>query len=75
MSNTKNLGALNAKIRQAHTLNEIWAAFNEFYNLDEQLGAISGPLAKAQIIKNIENIVIQLNVQSKGENKKRFLNF
>jgi len=69
-------GELVAKIRNAKTLNEIWAAFNDFYELNDELGAITGQLAKAKIIANLETIVKNLNVRRKGtETKKRFLNF
>jgi len=68
-------GELLAKIRNAKTLNEIWAAFNEFYELNDQLGAVTGPLAKAKIIGNLETIVKNLSVRPKGAQKKRFLNF
>jgi hypothetical protein len=69
-------GELIAKIRNAKTLNEIWAAFNEFYELNDELGAVTGTLAKPKLITSIEKIVIELKVRPKGaQPKRKFLNF
>jgi len=66
-------GQLIAKIRNAKTLNEIWAAFNEYYELNDELGAITGTLAKPKLISSMEKIVVELKVRPKGEQPKRKL--
>lgn len=58
---------LSKEIDAANTLNEIWAAFNKYYELNEPLPIFTGKLAKAKIKNSLDTIVEQLNVKAKGE--------
>jgi hypothetical protein len=57
---------LAKEIDAAQTLNEIWAAFNKYYELNEPLPLFTGGLAKQKIKNNLDAIIEALNVKPKG---------
>ena len=56
---------LSKEIDKARSLNEIWEAFNKYYELNSALPTFTAYMAKAKIKSYIDTIVTQLNVKEK----------
>jgi hypothetical protein len=57
---------LSKQIDKARTLNEIWAAFNQHYNLDEPLPTFTAYMAKGKIKGYLDDIVQKLNIKERA---------
>ena len=58
---------LSKEIDRARSLNEIWDAFNKYYELNAPLPTFTAYMAKAKIKTYIDTIVQQLNVKEKNK--------